>query len=317
MHHTRTRILPYLPLDLILARENILFDISDDDDDDAGVLLLIVLLLLLIFLTIVSEILYNRTRPNFFPSPSFLPFLQDAADMVRRNRADQIESKQRQRDRYRAEVYAVNAILKKLEMSRFDELRQERGSDRSFLEQCSTDDDETSMEDNACNDNNDSSNNSGNALSDVADRPITTITTTTTTTSTSTSTSTLKSAKLSLKGRDASKDRGRTGKDASSNKVQGGVREPVQSRGSKQAVSSRKLHLSSSPSPSSSSSSSSEQQQQLREKQKQREKHPSGGGATQEEVLTLSLQEKYQCPPHYVAPPSTSESEVCNFSFGV
>lgn len=40
----------------------------------------------------------------------------------------------------------MNAILKAMEMSRFDELRQERGADRSFLENCSSDDDSSSLE---------------------------------------------------------------------------------------------------------------------------------------------------------------------------
>ena len=68
--------------------------------------------------------------------------------MERKMRADMIELKQKQRDRHRAEVYAVNTILKKLEMERFDKLREERGNDRSFLDDYSSGNDDISVDEN-------------------------------------------------------------------------------------------------------------------------------------------------------------------------
>jgi len=60
--------------------------------------------------------------------------------LERKIRAEVINYKQKLKDRHRAEVYAVNEILKKLEMDRFDQLREERGTDRSFLEYSSESD---------------------------------------------------------------------------------------------------------------------------------------------------------------------------------
>jgi hypothetical protein len=198
-----------------------------------------------------------------------------------------IENKQKQRDRYRSEVYAVNAILKKMEMSRFDELRQERGPDRSFLDNCTSDDDNTSVEDNA--DSNSAAESSANSCSNTTRRTESALTPTPP----------------------------RNGSNSTSKGRSKGAKEPTGTRSKK--PSSRKLHIS------------------------EEEKHKSvgcvkanmktsttqggagegaeGGQERQEgaSLALLALEDKYQCPPHFLdsAPPSTSESEVCNFSFGV
>ena len=242
--------------------------------------------------------------------------LQEAAALERRLRAEQIEHKQRQRDRYRAEVYAVNAILKKMEMQRFDELRQERGNDRSFLDNCSSEDDDISVEDNDAS-------SSDMADSEYSERPTGTTTTTKPQKRVESKTTPNTKQKASLKGgRDVNRVRSgdEVSKDVSKDvSTLHSVKEPVQSRGSKPPASSRKLHLSSSSSPS--SSSAELQTPTSSAEGTNRAGGEAGGGTqTQSETEGLLLQQKYQCPPDYLpttAPASTSESEICNFSFGV
>lgn len=158
-------------------------------------------------------------------------------------------------------MYAVNAILKKLEMAKFDEMREERGADRSFLENCTSDDD-TSVEDNV----------------DEED---------------------FESTKAAGKS-DKNKNKKANGK--LEKKVGKEAKEPSGSRPKQQST--RKLHISSEEKSKTIVAATS--------------MSPASGGGAGSVVnggfgaIDISVANVGAVPP-----PSTTESEVCNFSFGV
>lgn len=159
-------------------------------------------------------------------------------------------------------MYAVNAILKKLEMAKFDEMREERGADRSFLENCTSDDD-TSVEDNVEEDF-ESTKAGGKSDKNKSQKA---------------------SGKLEKKG----------GKEA---------KEPTGSRPKQQST--RKLHI-----------SSEEKNKTIVAATSTCMSPASGGGAGSVVnggfgAIDISVANVGAAPP-----PSTTESEVCNFSFGV
>ena len=161
-----------------------------------------------------------------------------------------------------------------MEMNQFDELRQQRGSDRSFLENCSSEDD-SSVEDKP--DDSEIKTNSTGATK-AADNFL--------------NKSTQSQSKLSRVATDLI------------------IKEPAGLR--PHQSSTRKVYVSCKGTEGSRSA-------EVKARSVGEDVEKASRHFVKSSTDKIALEVKYACPPHYVdnAPPSTSESEVCNFSFGV